>query len=155
MLVFVVSVVAYAVFKLADLRFFPAGPAFLPTTAVALGVAAYLQSWLQRRFQFFPQATTACWEAYAVANRETRIEGLEQGFVRILEGWGQADHALILADNNGVLRGANVELAEKLDAIRALRQLRWISPERLAREKSTPEREILGASWPSTSWASW
>ncbi len=134
--------VAYLVF-IGSQQMLPTGLAFVPTTIAALLTAVTMQSWLDRWFKFFPQATKARQEAFAVAGRESRVENLEKGFVKILQGWGQTDNALVLVGNGGPVRALGAELTDDSAAMRTLRQLRWISPERLAREKTSAERQIL------------
>jgi signal transduction histidine kinase len=117
--------------------------AFCFTTAIALWFAAWLNGRLDRVFHFYPEATAARQAAFAVTRREMRIEGLEKAFLDLLKGWGQTEHTLILTGAKGSLRGGGIELAEDCTIAKSLRQLRWATPERLARERSTPEREAL------------
>jgi len=51
--------------------------ALIVTTAMALWFAAELNEWLNRLFQFYPQATVARQAVFDVARRETRTENLE------------------------------------------------------------------------------
>jgi len=110
------------------------------TTALALWIAVILKGWLDRTFQFLPQGVAARQAAFAAAQRETRVENLETSFGALLEGWGQTEHAVILSGTQGQLRGGGIELVEGSVVIQAMRQLRWATPERLARERSTPAR---------------
>jgi signal transduction histidine kinase len=83
--------------------------------------------------------------AYAVARRELRVESLEQAFLTVLKGWGHTDNGIVLSGGGPLaLRGSGIELAEGCSVVRTLRQIRWATPERLAREKPTPERIELG-----------
>ncbi len=141
-LVGLVSVVAY-VADAALVTVLPETVAFIATTAVALWCAVTLNGWLDRVLKFYPQATAARQAAFAVSRRETRVENLEKAFLEILKGWGQTDHALLVSGTKGVLRGGGVELPEDCTIAKSLRQLRWATPERLARERPTPEREVL------------
>lgn len=119
--------------------------AFIATTAIALWWAATLSKRLDRLFSFYPEATTARQAAFDVARRESRVENLERAFLGVLKGWGQSDHALLLSGGQETLRnGGGLEISNESAAIKALRQLRWATPERLYREKPTPEREALG-----------
>ena len=115
--------------------------ALLATTALALWLAAELNSLLDRFFQFYPQATAARQAAFDAARRETRVDDLERAFLSVLKGWGQTDHALILSGTMEALRGGGLELPGDATVPRTMRQLRWATPERLARERPTPERE--------------
>lgn len=138
-----VSAVAYAVYS-AVARFLPESVAFFSAIIAALLSGGALQGWLDRRFRFFPQDTSARREAFAVASRHSRAGDLEREFQKILQGWGQSDRALILASKNGCFRGGDIALPADCTVIRTLRQLRWATPERIAREKTSPGREGLG-----------
>jgi signal transduction histidine kinase len=118
--------------------------AFVGTTAVALWIAVSLNTWLNRIFRFYPEATAARQAAFAVARRETGVESLEKAFSEILKGWGHTERALIVSGGKGLLRGGQIEIPEDSAAVKALRQLRWATPERLMRERSSPDRKALG-----------
>lgn len=121
----------------------PEAFAFVITTVFALWFAGGLNGWLNSVFQFYPQATAARQAAFAVSRRESRLENLEGAFLGILKGWGQSDHALLISGGKESLRGGGVELAGDSVTVQGLRQLRWVTPERLAREKATPDRAAL------------
>ena len=142
-LIVAVSCVAYLLDLLIG-EFLSPSLALLATTALALWFAAAVNSRLDRTFQFYPQGTAARQAAYAVARREIQAQGLEQAFLSILKGWGQTDRALMLSGTKSALEGGGVELPQDCATLQILRQLRWATPERLAREKSAPEREELG-----------
>jgi len=116
---------------------------FLITTAVALWFAALLNGWLDRMLHFYPQGTAARQAVFAVARRETRVETMERAFVNILKGWGHTEFAAVISGGKGLLRGEDIELLEDSAVVRAIRQLRWATPERLSRERSTPDRREL------------
>ncbi len=117
----------------------------LLTTAVALWFAITLNGWLDRVFQFYPQATVARQAVFEAARNETRVASLEAAFLGVLKGWGQTDRAMLLHGSKDVLQGAGVELAGDHTVALAMRQLRWVTPERLARERPTPERQAVAA----------
>jgi signal transduction histidine kinase len=118
--------------------------AFFATAAVALWFASILNDWLDRLFHFYPQATAARQAAFAAARNETRIDHLECAFVAVLRGWGQCDRAAILHGTKEALRGGAIELPGDGVVVLAMRQLRWVTPERLVRERPTPERQEVG-----------
>jgi len=62
-----------------------------------------------------------------------------------LKGWGQTERALIVSGGKGILRGGGVEIPEDSAALRALRHLRWATPERLVRERSSADRQALAS----------
>ncbi|MBI5771036.1 MAG: hypothetical protein HZA93_24885 [Verrucomicrobia bacterium] len=115
--------------------------ALLSTVALALWFAAELNGWLNRLFQFYPQATAVRQAAFEAARREAKVENLEREFLSILKGWGQADHVLLLCGERGELRGSGLTPEMEAKLLRAMRQLRWATPERLTRERSSPDRE--------------
>lgn len=142
-LVAVVAVTAYVVDSgLSLLLLEPLS--FVFTTAIALWIASLLNNWLDRVFHFYPQATAARQAAFAAARHESRVDDLTRAFLAVLKGWGQSDHALVLSGTKDSLSGSGIELSGESVVVQALRQLRWATPERLARERITPEREALG-----------
>lgn len=114
------------------------------TIAIVLWFASILNAWLDRAFHFYPEAVRAREATFAAARREGRHEDLEEAFLSIIKGWGQTDHAVILSGTKEALRGGGIELPGESEVTVALRRLRWVTPERLAREKPTPERDELG-----------
>ncbi len=116
---------------------------FLATTALALWFAVTLNGWLDGYFHFYPQATAARQAAYATAQRETRVDKLEAAFKDVLKGWGQSEIALIMSGAKGALSGGGITLLDDGTVLRAMQQLRWATPERLSRERATPDREAL------------
>ena len=121
----------------------PEPMAFVVTTAVALWFAAILNGWLDKVFHFYPQATAARQAAFAAAQRETRVDKLEGAFGDVLKGWGQSEYALVMSGAKGALTGGGVDLPENCTVVRTMQQLRWATPERLARERPTPDRVAL------------
>jgi signal transduction histidine kinase len=142
LLITVVALSAYML-NFAFSSMLPPPIAFMATTAVALWFAASLNGWLDRVFHFYPEEAAARLAAFAVTRQETRIDDLVAAFLDLLKGWGQTGHALVLSGTKDGLRGGGLELAEDSTITKSLRQLRWATPERLARERSTPEREAL------------
>ncbi len=79
--------------------------------------------------------------AYDASRRETRLDRLIEAFVHLLKGWGKTDHAVIFF---GEQAGAFSKVGGGT-AIETLQALRWVTPERLNRERMTPERRSLQA----------
>lgn len=117
--------------------------AFVATTAVALWFAGLLNDWLNLKLQFYPKANEVRSAAFSISRRETRVENLESSFLHLLKGWGQTEHAVVLTGGKDSLRGGGLELAQDCAVVKALQQLRWATPERLTRERSTPDRAAL------------
>lgn len=141
-LVVITAMVAY-LFDISLLPLLPSPLDFLATTALTLWFALTLNSWLNRFFQFYPQSTSARQAAFAAAGREAQIDKLELAFLAILRGWGQTDHAIVLSGEQGNYQGGSIELSSDSSEAQIMRQIRWATPERLARERPTPERVAL------------
>ncbi len=123
--------------------FVPEPLAFFITTALALWIAVSLNGWLDGLFRFYPQATSARQAAFTAAQNETRIENLETAFRGILKGWGQTEHALIISGSKSSLVGNGIEVIADSELAKAMRILRWATPERLVRERSTIGRHAV------------
>jgi signal transduction histidine kinase len=113
------------------------------TTALALWFAAVFGRWLDQKFLFFPEASRARQAAFNAAGKEAQLPRLRLAFLPILKGWGQSDEAMILSGGVGSVEGGGVELLDDSPVSTTLRRIRWATPERLARERSTPERAAL------------
>lgn len=116
----------------------------LVTTAIVLWVASILGDFLAQRFEFFPGAGDARSATFAAARRENRVDELEAAFVSVIKGWGRCEHAIVLSGSGGGLEGCGVAVSADSPVLGALRQLRWVTTERLARERSSVERLALG-----------
>jgi len=123
--------------------FLPRAFAFLATAIVSLWVALELNEWLNRRFRFYPRAIQAREAAFEAARTQTQAQSLERKFLVILKGWGQADHAVVLSGAKDTLRGDGRELAGDSETVRAMQRLKWVTPERLEREKASAYGAIL------------
>lgn len=117
--------------------------AVLATIAVALVLAAVLKPWLDRLFRFYSRDTAVRQAAYAIGRSETRIETLEAAYLGLLQGWGQAEHAYILTGEPDRNSAGDQETTLEERVITALRRLGWITPERVIRDRTTPEGELL------------
>ena len=141
-LVTVVAAAAYGLERL--LSVVVVGPvAWVLTIGAALWLATLLKEWLDRFFEFYPQGKAVRQAAFAAAQRERKVEDLEKAFITVLSGWGHAERALILTGNKQSLGGGGVQLDGDGTVMHAMQALRWATPERLARERPTPERLAL------------
>ncbi len=141
-LVVVITVIAYVSNSLLITVFSELAALFV-TVAVVLATAAPFNSWLDLKFQFLPQGGAARQAAFATAQRETRAENMEASFRALLKRWGQTEHALIIYGTGGVLAGSGIKLAEESAVVEVMKRLRWVTPERLARERSTGDRKVV------------
>jgi signal transduction histidine kinase len=141
-LIIVTTIVAYSVSRLFSMVMSETST-LLVTTALVVIAAGSLSTWLDQKFQFVPAAATARQAAFATAQRETKVEKLESSFRDLLRGWGQTEIALILSCTKSHFVGSGVELADDGVVLRAMKQLLWVTPERLIRERQSPERAHL------------
>lgn len=114
--------------------------ALLVTVGITLWLVALLNGSLQRSFQFYAEATAARQAAFTVA-REARVENLEAAFRAVLKGWGKSEHAVILSGTRDLLSGSGIEMPSDNVVLATMQQLRWATPERLARERPTADRD--------------
>ncbi len=143
LLVAVAATVYFAIEGLASL-ILPPVPSALIAMALCLWSAAELNGVLQVAFDLNPKGSqNARKAAFEVARRETKLERLEEAFTAILKGWAKSDVAVILFGGQGNLRGGGIEVSPDCTAMRVLRELKWATPERFARERSSPERVEL------------
>jgi len=113
------------------------------TTALALWFATVFGRWLDQKFHFYPEASRARQAAFNAAGKEAQLPRLRLAFLPILKGWGQTDEAMILSGGVGSVAGGGVEVSDDSPVSTTLRRIRWATPERLARERMTPERAAL------------
>lgn len=122
---------------------FSAQATIVATTLLVLTTAALLNEWLQRRFLLLPKGDAAREAAFATSQRETRRENLEQAFCELLKRWGKTDHAIILSGTKGQLSGSGIIVGSGSDISGTMRKLKWATPERLVRERSSLERSQI------------
>jgi len=118
--------------------------AFLVAIAVVLTCDRYIGSWLDQRFDFFPQATAARRAAFEASTHEVRLGPLERRFAEILKGWGQSEQAVVVSGTTIAAVQEALKLAPDNPALETLGRIGWATPERLGREKHTEGRAELG-----------
>ncbi|MBL9200196.1 MAG: hypothetical protein JNL39_06795 [Opitutaceae bacterium] len=140
-----VSVVSTAVYGLdqALSHLMPGPLVTLFAVGAGLWFATILKDRLDRAFEIYPQGKIARQAAFAAAQRERGVERLDAAFRSVLTGWGGSERALIVSGNKQSLAGGGVQLEGEGPVLRTMRELRWATPERLARERSSPERAAL------------
>jgi len=120
------------------------GPiAFIATVFGGLWVAGMLNSKLNRLFNFYPQEITARKAVLEAARRETRADALQASFVSILKGWAHSDDAFVYTGAKDRVLIGEESLEQNGLVLSAMNRLRWATPERLARERSSVERQAL------------
>jgi signal transduction histidine kinase len=126
-------------------QFVPAAVAFALALAFGLWFAAEIAPWMQELFQRQAKGNRVRHAAFEVARGELRPEAMEEAFVKLLKEWAGCERAAILMGSHGRLTGDGLEFAVDSPEMKALSALRWVTPERLAREKPTAERVALQA----------
>lgn len=119
------------------------GGGFVLAFVAGLTFTELSRRWLEPKLQLYPQDTAARRAAFEAARRETRVTELEADFANVLKGWGGSEKAWVTASTDGSLRIGGTILQTDDPAVQTARQLGWLSPERLAREKGTPGRRAL------------
>ena len=141
-LVAIVALFVWGIEQLAG-QFVPASVAFVLALAFGLWFAAEIAPWMQELFQRQARGNRVRHAAFEVAREELRPEAMEDSFVKLLKEWAGCERAVILMGSHGRLTGDGLEFAVDSPEMKALSALRWVTPERLAREKPTPERVAL------------
>lgn len=142
-LVLAAAVIAFGLEQVLESLDLPAGGALFLTIAVTALLVPTVNRWLDRVFHFYPGAA-AVREAIFAAAKGDSAEDMKKEFCTVLKGWGQSDRAVIFYYGPANIIGLEDGTVE--DAIiQPMRQLRWATPERLARERSTIERERVKA----------
>ncbi len=142
LLVALTALVGWSIYALAGL-YFSEVVAILIAVAGGLSFSSYIQPKLRRTVGL--SRSDAEWRsaAFQAARRESRPDKLEEAFMKVLKGWSKSERAIVLTGGKEGFLGSAVELTGDNPALHALRQLRWASPERLARERSSAERDAL------------
>jgi signal transduction histidine kinase len=141
-LVCVVAGCAFVVHE-ALVRVLPGFVGLIATTGVALLIAAELNQWLDGLLKRYPRASEARSKALAIAMQEMRQEPLKDAFTAVLRGWSRSDAAYILTESEGTYAGRGWSVPAQSKLIELLQELRWVSIERLARERETVDRIAL------------
>lgn len=128
------------------LSFVPYGLALFFTVLLGLFAAEYLSPRLEELFDLRLTANRDVRRAaYEAARRSVRMDQLEVAFVEVLKSWAGADHAAVLFGNEERFSSNSLNISKGSDCGRSLEELKWVTPERLSRERSTPDRDKLAA----------
>jgi signal transduction histidine kinase len=121
----------------------PTAVAFVLMIGMALSVATWLSRKLDDWLKFYPEANVARQATFSAAQRERRVEQMEEAFKAVLRGWGHTELAVILSGTKSSVSAHGFEPLEEGSILGSLRQLVWATPERLIRERPTAAREAL------------
>lgn len=111
------------------------------TVAIGLWVAGFAGRSMFGGFRHYPEADRARHAAFAAAQNGRKIDVLESEFREVLKGWGQAEVAYIFSATPQVLVAPCTDIP--LQVMNGLRELHWVTPERLNRERSSEDRKLL------------
>ncbi|MBW7893590.1 MAG: hypothetical protein H3C27_00645 [Opitutaceae bacterium] len=123
----------------------PAPLAFVIAIGLGLWMAAEAGPWFQQVFDLNLKGEDARRAAFEAARRESRPEQLEAAFVSLLRSWAKSGRAFVLTNENGLLRSDGLSVSVVSPAMLALSELRWATPERLARQKLDAKESELKA----------
>lgn len=126
-------------------QFVPMPVAFVLALAFGLWLATEISPWMRELFQRQARGNRVRHAAFEVAREELRPDAMEESFVKLLKEWAGCERAVILMGSHGRLTGDGLEFAVDSKEMKALAALRWVTPERLVREKPTEERRALQA----------
>lgn len=117
-------------------------PVFLiVTVAIGLWVARLISRLMLDLFRYYPEAEKARQAAFSAAQKGRKLDDLTLDFESILKGWAQAEHAYIYCAGRQALSGASLDGTAQV--MSALREMRWATPERLSRERSSLARRVI------------
>jgi signal transduction histidine kinase len=130
-----VSSIAWFAFRIFE-EFVPDVFALVLTAAICIFTSSALARFIDRKLNFYSEATSARQAAFAISQRESRADRLEAAYVGVLRGWGQSENALIFSGKSS--EHINPESSNSVAVVmKAMVQLRWATPERLSRERVT------------------
>lgn len=138
------SVFVWGVQQLA-VQFIPEWLSFGVSIALGLWFVAEIRPWLLEVSQRKAAAERLRRAAFEVARKDLRPEQLENEFVRLIQQWANADRAIILMASQGRLVGGGLEWPLDQPELRLMQALRWVTPERLDRERGRPQGQALAA----------
>jgi signal transduction histidine kinase len=139
-----VVLIAWSVQQLAQ-QFVHSGTAYVLSLAAGLWFAAEMHPWLKSVFPRNARLTQLRRAIHRVARKDLRPEALESAFIRVLKDRAQSERAVILMGSRSRLVGGGLDLPIDAPEVKLLQSLRWLTPERLEREKAVEGREILKA----------
>ena len=139
-----VVLIAWSVQQLAQ-QFVHSGTAYVLSLAAGLWFAAEMHPWLKSVFPRNARLTQLRRAIHRVARKDLQPEALENAFIRVLKDRTQSGRAVIMMCSRSRLVGGGLDLPINAPAVKSLQSLRWLTPERLEREKAVAGRELLEA----------
>lgn len=119
--------------------------AFLLTTALVLSFASVFGTWLDGASGRYPKAEQARAALIDASRASLSISELNRRFESILAGWGDTESVTIVSREDIRLRPTAVPIVVSDELWRALIEMKWASPERVSRERSSQSSTLVGA----------
>lgn len=143
--VVVVSVVGWWLFK-ALVFVMPDALALVLCVATGLPLAELVSNQLKNLFNLHVTADrSARRAAYEASRKAVRVDLLEESFAEVLRASCQTDRAAVLFGEQDKVEGAEIEISKDSALFNELVELKWVTPERLARERSSRSRQQISA----------
>lgn len=139
-----VVLIVWGVQQLAQ-QFVHVGTAYVLALASGLWFAAEMHPWLKSVFPRNSLLTQLRRATYRVARKDLRPEAMEDLFIRVLKDRTQTGRVVIMMCSRSRLVGGGLDLPIDSQLVKRLQSLRWLTPERLEREKAIEGREMLQA----------
>lgn len=137
------SVTVWGTYQLGE-SFMPDIVAFVIAVAVGLWGASELDAVLRAFFGLRPSNDAVARAAlFECARHDYKPERLAQEYEKVLRGWAQTDFAGVLTAERGTYQGAGLSLEAASRELAVLKRLRWATPERLVRERSSESTVAL------------
>ena len=107
-----------------------------------LWVSGHAEEFLERRVRFFSPKARVRELFYEAAKQESNADDLYGRFKIALKEWASTEEVLIIGIPKSLGTGFDVPVDSKVMSV--LRGMKWVTPERLSREKGSVGRETLG-----------
>lgn len=134
----------WSVQQLAE-QFVRVGTAYVLSLSTGLWFAAELHPWIRSVVRQKSKLAQLRRAANEIAARELRPEALEDAFVAVLRERLPAERVVLLMASQSRLTGGGLEFAADHPAMKALQELRWVTPERLERRPDAVGAGMLQA----------
>jgi signal transduction histidine kinase len=124
-------------------RYVDVGPAVVVAALFTLWAHRLFKTRSDRVFRFYPSVNTVRQAIVDAAQKEREPARLECVIAEILASWGHAEQALIVSLDAKSSLASEKRPRDTDQVANALRGMGWVTPERLARERNSPERSTL------------
>lgn len=123
---------------------FPAVVAVFLSVAVALPFADVVSRRLKQFLNLHLSADrSARRAAYEASRKAVRVDLLEDSFAEVLRASCQTELAAVMFGEKDKVEGGGIEISKESVMFNELVELKWVTPERLARERTSSSREQL------------